>query len=95
VWAIGERYGSGDGKLVDSLKGAFAASVGLGTIPLIFGGMNVLGGYPDTHLHMWDEAFWVGSLVSPITATFMYNDGGPERSKSQLQIALPTLQVRF
>ncbi len=77
VYGIGEKYGSGQGSFVESLKGSFAAPVGVGALPLVYG-LLVFAAAGDTNdllsiSQAWNEASLIGLLISPILAAQFYN----------------------
>jgi len=111
VYALGEKYGSGQGTFVDSLKGSFAAPVGVGALPLAHG--LLIWGVGDvsdflTISQAWNEASLIGVLFSPILAAHFYNSGvdsassnkkadssSPKAAPPQWKMCFPLLQMQF
>jgi len=79
VYALGEKYGSGQGSFGESLKGSFAAPIGVGAVPVAFG-LLIWAGTGDANDFLdisraWNEASLIGLIFSPILAAQFYNTG--------------------
>ena len=106
VYALGEKYGSGSGTFLDSLKGSFIAPVGLAVLPVVTGVLEYTGydGDADRFWKMaqnWDEGSLIGTFLSPVLAAVFYSSGADSEKVSKgttagsLKAAPRKWEVRF
>lgn len=106
VYALGEKYGSGNGTFLDSLKGSFIAPVGLAVLPVAIGVLEYGGYGGDTDrfwrlARNWDEGSLIGTFLSPVLAAVFYSNGADngkvskEVTSGSLKAAPRRWEVRF
>ena len=88
VYALGEKYGSGNGTFLDSLEGSFMGPVGLAALPVVLGILEYIlyEGDPDRFwdlAHFWDEGSLLGTFLSPILAAVYYSNGADNGQSSK------------
>lgn len=111
VYALGEEYGSGRGKFLDSLKGSFISPAVATALPLTVSLLNLLDRdkrFAWKIAQRWNEACLLGVFLSPIFAAHFYNSSvensvsrtnnvanSKKVSTPRWELRFPVCQIRF